>query len=54
MISGTVVGPRTNGCVTWVVHGPTAHSKGQAAQVAVGRSLQTATSSTGMSYFARK
>ncbi|MFE9996001.1 hypothetical protein [Streptomyces avermitilis] len=54
VISGRVFGPSTNGRVTWVAHGPTAHSKGPAAQIAVCRSRQIATSSTGMSYFARR
>ncbi len=54
MISGTLSGPSTKGRVLCGVHVPTRHSKGPAAHDAVGRFLQTATSSTGMPYFARK
>ncbi|MEJ8670715.1 hypothetical protein WKI71_26800 [Streptomyces sp. MS1.AVA.1] len=54
VISGTFSGPSTKGRVTCVSHAPTRHSKGPAAQLAVDRSRQTATSSTGKSNFARR
>lgn len=52
VISGTLSGPSTKGRVTWVDHGPTRHSKGPAAHLAVVRLRQTATSSTGTPNFA--
>jgi hypothetical protein len=54
VIRATVSGPSTKGRVTWLSQGPTRHSKEPAAQDAVGRFRQTATSSTGRLNFACK
>ncbi|WP_164418457.1 hypothetical protein [Streptomyces salinarius] len=54
VISGTVWGPRTIGRVVWVGQEATAHSRGPMAHSAVARSRQTATSTTGKSYFAHR